>query len=349
MSGLDEDRLHKIQEPAIDPARPIIDPHQHIWTAKFTPYIEHFGTSTADDFLRGIAQSGHNIVSTVHLTIQLDYREDMPKEMRPVAETEFLDRMADEVASREPAVARLASGIVAGADMLMGADVERILDAHTQASPGRFKGIRHAVAYHPSPLIPFKEHRDGILAEPEFVEAARVLARRGLSLDIFVFYNQLPQVVALAKAVPDLHIVLNHTGGLLTDPRFAGEFDTILAEWKQSMKAVGACDNVVVKIGGLGMVPTAGDRWASRPLPPTSEELAAWQRDYLLHAIDCFTVDRAMFESNFPVDKPTANYGIVWNAFKRIAADFSETEKHMLFFERANQSYRLDSPAHLPL
>ena len=342
MAGLDEERLYRVEEPAIDPSRPIIDTHQHIWTDRFALYVEHFGTSTAEDVLRGIARSGHNIVATVHMTIQADYRDDMPAAMRPVAETDYLEALANQIASREPPETKLAAGIVAGADMLLGNDIEPVLDAHAASSPGRFRGIRHAVAYHPSPLIPFKEHRDGILIEPSFIEAARVLARRALSLDIFVFYNQLPQVVQLANAVPDLDIVLNHTGGLLTDPRFSGESDAILSEWKQSMKAVACCPNVVVKLGGLGMVPTAGDRWSGRALPPTSEELAAWQRDYLLYAIDCFTVDRAMFESNFPVDKPTANYGTVWNAFKRITADFSEAEKRMLFFERATQTYRLD-------
>jgi predicted TIM-barrel fold metal-dependent hydrolase len=341
MIGLDEERLYRVEEPPLDPGRLIIDPHQHIWTERFSTLIEHFGRATVDDFLSGIARSGHNIVATVHMTIQADYRDDMPSEMIPVAETEYLDALADELVARRPTVPLLASALVAGADMLLGAEIDRVLDAHTLASPDRFKGIRHAVAYHPSPLIPFKEHRDGILLEPAFAEASKKLAQRDLSLDIFVFYNQLPQVVALARAVPDLRIILNHTGGLLTNPLFASEADDIVREWRRSLKSVSECANVVIKLGGLGMAPVAGDRWTSRPLPPTSQELSDWQRPYILYALECFSADRAMFESNFPVDKPTANYGTVWNSFKRLASDLSEEDKRKLFFDNASHTYRM--------
>jgi predicted TIM-barrel fold metal-dependent hydrolase len=42
-------------------------------------------------------------------------------------------------------------------------------------------------------------------------------------------------------------------------------------------------------------------------------------REWYLHAIDCFGVDRSMFESNFPVDKQSCSYAVLWNSFKRIA------------------------------
>jgi hypothetical protein len=48
MSGLEEDHIRRVEESAIEPARPVIDP-QHIWTERFTPYVTHFGPSTGDD------------------------------------------------------------------------------------------------------------------------------------------------------------------------------------------------------------------------------------------------------------------------------------------------------------
>lgn len=341
MAKFDPAWIYQVEEPAIDAGRRIIDPHQHIWTERFALYVEHFGAASADDFLAGIARSGHNIVATVHLTIQADYRDDLPEAMKPVAETEYLEGLADDLARRSPPVPKLAAGIVAGADMLLGDAVEPVLEAHAAASPDRFRGIRHAVAWHPSPLVPFKEHRDGIVTEPAFIEAARCLAKRGLTLDLFVFYNQLPQIVALARAVPDLVIVLNHTGGPLHDPRFAEESEAILAEWRQGMEAVAACPNVVIKLGGINMLPLAGDRWTGQPKPPSSEQLAAFVGPYVRFAIDCFTPARAMFESNFPTERPSANYGLVWNGFKRISAGFSEHEKEQLFFSVARDTYRL--------
>ena len=48
-----------------------------------------------------------------------------------------------------------------------------------------------------------------------------------------------------------------------------------------------------------------------------------------------------MFESNFPVDKVSCSYAVLWNAFKRVAAGFSETEKNALFHDTAARVYRL--------
>jgi predicted TIM-barrel fold metal-dependent hydrolase len=48
-----------------------------------------------------------------------------------------------------------------------------------------------------------------------------------------------------------------------------------------------------------------------------------------------------MFESNFPVDKRFYGYGVMWNAFKRLAAGYSADEKAGLFFNTAQRTYRL--------
>jgi predicted TIM-barrel fold metal-dependent hydrolase len=48
-----------------------------------------------------------------------------------------------------------------------------------------------------------------------------------------------------------------------------------------------------------------------------------------------------MFESNFPVDKGTCSYAVIWNAFKRLAAGASADEKKQLFAGTAMHAYRL--------
>jgi predicted TIM-barrel fold metal-dependent hydrolase len=48
-----------------------------------------------------------------------------------------------------------------------------------------------------------------------------------------------------------------------------------------------------------------------------------------------------MFESNFPVDKRSISYGVLWNAFKKLVESFSEGEKHALFYATAARVYRL--------
>ena len=48
-----------------------------------------------------------------------------------------------------------------------------------------------------------------------------------------------------------------------------------------------------------------------------------------------------MFESNFPVDRLSISYAVLWNAFKKIAAGFSESDKSALFHDTAARVYRL--------
>ena len=101
-----------------------------------------------------------------------------------------------------------------------------------------------------------------------------------------------------------------------------------------------ASPNVTVKLGGLNS-PRLGMTYIGRETPPTSAELVAKQKRVILSTIDLFGPERCMFESNFPMDMRAASYGIIWNAFKKIVADFTEAEKQLLFSETAQRIYRL--------
>ena len=73
-----------------------------------------------------------------------------------------------------------------------------------------------------------------------------------------------------------------------------------------------------------------------------SAELAEATGPYYLHCIEQFGVDRCMFESNFPVDKASYPYGVMWNSFKRITQGFSAAERAALFHDTAARVYRID-------
>ena len=88
-----------------------------------------------------------------------------------------------------------------------------------------------------------------------------------------------------------------------------------------------------------------GFAWHERDKPPGSEELMEATRHYYEHTIELFGVDRCMFESNFPVDKVSCSYNVLWNSFKRLTAGCSADEKAKLFHDTAARVYRLDSPA----
>jgi predicted TIM-barrel fold metal-dependent hydrolase len=100
---------------------------------------------------------------------------------------------------------------------------------------------------------------------------------------------------------------------------------------------------VSVKLGGLGMH-VFGFGFDRAERPASSAQLAVAWRPYVETCIEAFGVDRCMFESNFPVDKRSCSYAVLWNAFKRIAAGYSAQEKAALFADTAARFYRLELP-----
>jgi predicted TIM-barrel fold metal-dependent hydrolase len=88
-------------------------------------------------------------------------------------------------------------------------------------------------------------------------------------------------------------------------------------------------------------MPVCGFGWHERSTPATSAELAEAMGPYYLFCIEKVGVDRCMFESNFPVDKASSSYTVLWNTFKRITEDFSPEERIALFQSTAARVYRL--------
>ena len=112
------------------------------------------------------------------------------------------------------------------------------------------------------------------------------------------------------------------------------------SSFSRDITEIAACPNVVAKLGGLAM-PDNGFGWDLAEAPPDSDEFVRRQRDYYLHTIDAFGPERCMFESNFPVDRLSLSYQVLWNAFKKLAAPYSDSEKHAMFFGTAEKVYRL--------
>ena len=79
--------------------------------------------------------------------------------------------------------------------------------------------------------------------------------------------------------------------------------------------------------------------------PASSERLAEVWGPFFEHCIDRFGPDRCMFESNFPPDRESVDYPVLWNAFKRVAARYSADEKRALFYGAAAKAYRLNLEA----
>ena len=329
--------LARRREAAVDPDRMIVDPHHHLWDGH--QWRGRLGTYLAPELLEDLTGS-HNVVKTVFVDCMSNYETDCTEHLRPVGETEFVAEQADYLdAAGGPTIA----GIVSHADLMRGDAVEEVLAAHDVAGRGRFRGIRHATGWDVSDEVRNSHSRpfEHMMRTEEFRAGARRLARMGFSFDAWLFHPQLPDLAALAGAVPELTIVLNHLGGPLGVGPYAHDRDRGRADWKASMRSVAAHPNVVLKVGGIGMDIYYGMGWASRDAPPGSEEVAAYWGDDVLFCIDTFGPDRCMFESNFPVDRQTLPYPVLWNALQVMAAGYSDAEQENLFSGTATRIYRL--------
>lgn len=326
----------QVKEAIIEPERPIIDPHHHLWPSNTwtqgAPYLlDEFWADT---------ESGHNIQKTVFIECRTNYRQVGPEHLKPVGETEFVVDLAQE-STKVDGQAEIA-GIISHADLTLGETLSAVLEAHEQAGKGRFRGIRHAGAQHPHPEESYRPGLKGVglFSRQDFQAGVRLLGQKGYTYESYHYHFQLPDFLELARAVPETTIILDHFGTPLGTKSYRDQREAIFQQWKIDMAALADCPNVYAKLGGLAM-PDNGFGWHEAAQPASSDELVAAQKRYYLHTMECFGVERCMFESNFPVDKLSISYHVLWNAFKKMVVDFSDDEKDALFYGTAAKVYQI--------
>ena len=331
------DWLALTQEETLEPDIPICDPHHHFWDmrAEYIPYHRYLLHELAADI-----GSGHNVRSTVFIEARSMYRADGPEEMRAVGEVEFVQGLAAASASGLYGPGRAAAAIIGHADLNLGEDVRPVLEAMQAASPNRFRGLRHSVGWDPHPEVVNRD-AEGRLTSPEYRAGAKVLADMGLCLENSLYFPQLQELADFANEVPNLTIVLNHIGGLLRDGPYANRDDEVLPSWREGLATVARCPNVVMKLGGVGQLRFGFD-WHTRAKPIGSEELAQALSPLMGYCIEQFGPERCMFESNFPVDKRSYSYNVVFNAFKRLSKNYSASERAAMFHDNAVRVYKID-------
>jgi L-fuconolactonase len=320
-----ENWLSLTREEAIEPDLPICDAHHHLWYHAESSY-------PIEDFIRDIS-AGHNIVRTVFLESWKSFWTADSRRMTPVAETEYIENIVSKCARPE-----VAAGIVGFADLTSGKAVEPVLESHLAAGKGRFRGVRHTTVWDAS--SEFRSVGKGLLLDSNFRWGFACLRKYGLSFDAWLYHPQLSELADLAKSFPETAIIVNHVGGPLAIGPYARDRNEAFNDWKHQIGKLAIYHNVIIKLGGLGM-DICGFGWHERPEPPGSTELAGAMSPYFLWCIEKFGVSRCMFESNFPVDKRSYSYSVIWNAFKKIIKSFSPTEKKALLHDTAAKVYRL--------
>jgi L-fuconolactonase len=324
--------LNQLIEDPILPNIPIIDPHHHLWDVGFGRYY-------IEELLEDINSSGHNIVSTVYIMSSSNtkiYSKDGLEEFKPLTEIEFATsegKRADLIPNNR---VKVNASIVGSVDLTYGNKLQPVLEKAVNISEGRLKGIRMLLASHTDPRISSGAVKSdlGLMLHPNFIDGAKCVQ------DFWIYHTQLNEMEKIARALPDLTIILNHIGGPIHIGEYEGKQAATHREWRSAMMRLSRIPNINVKLGGLGMA-VNGAKFHNSKFPPNSVQLSDVWKPWIYETIDMFGFDRCMFESNFPVDKGSCSYGALWNAFKIIAKDMSDDEINKLFSKNAAKIYKI--------
>ena len=176
------------------------------------------------------------------------YRQDGPEAERSPGETEFVAGQAAMSDSRSFGNTRACTIMFGNIDMTMGDKIEPLFDRHMEWSGGRFRGLRYSTGWDADERIRNVTSDAGMLVSVPVKDAAGVLARRGLSLDSWLNHPQLDEVAALADAISDLAIVLNHVGNPILGGPYRGQKDEVFVDWRERTCCWGARDDIYVKL-----------------------------------------------------------------------------------------------------
>ncbi len=334
---IDEPRLARVQETALSPELPVVDPHHHLIDQP-VPYPTE----------RWIAdlRSGHQVVASVHMEAHSHYRDTGPDHLKPAGETEYVAGQFEQVAKSLPA---MRFGIVGGGDLSAGrSKVDELLDAHSRAGRGMFRGIRI------NPFWSFAADAsmtrvpgwDAVADDARLAEGIRCLAARGLCLELVSYEADLPVIARLARKFPDVLIVCDHLAVFVDRGPGAPSEAELMARWKSGIGGISRAANVRMKLGGCAnpyadFSLSAMRALREREMPARSAELAEAYRPMVSYAVEKLGPERCMFESNFPIDKNYTSYVVLWNAFKRLAQDYSADDARLLLSGTANTTYKL--------
>ena len=326
--------INKGQEPPVDSEQRIIDPHHHLW--------ERGGSRYRAEELSEDTSRGHTVTDTVFVECLANYRKEAQKELRSIGETEFV--VDESVRSKELKGCNI-SGIVAFVDLSLGHKINDLLEAHQEVSGEMLKGIRHATAWSSDPDISISHSKpsEGLMTNKAFLEGIRSLGTRNLSFDAWMYFDQLHELHDLAKEAPNTRIIINHLGAPLNLGKWKKKQDNVQAIWKSELQKLAKLENVYLKIGGIGMENYFGTNWVSRTHPPSSDEVVTVWNERILWCIETFGTEKCMFESNYPVDRQTLPYSVIWNTFQKIVQTFTASEKDDLFWVTARSVYGVGS------
>lgn len=295
--------------------RRIIDAHHHLWDLNACHYpwlmargvTRFFGDPTAIQKNYVVADlredaADYELVASVHVQVGVAPGDELK-------ETAWLQQTSDGDG--------LPSAIVAFCE-LDSPEARALLKA--QLAHPRLRGARQ--------IIGRSDEEDAITRSGELVESPvwrdnlALLGELGLSLDLQLTPGQVPRIAEVLAEISGTDVALCHCGSPWDQSR-AG-----IESWRDGLSLLASLPNLTCKISGLGMF---DHNWTVDSIRPIVES-----------CIEIFGPERAMFGSNFPVDKLHASYSRVWSAYEEISARLSVQEQELLFGDTARKFYRID-------
>ena len=220
---------------------------------------------------------------------------------------------AEVIGSVARSVGRLA-GMVAGNVV---EDVGTRDELRALAALGHVRGIRRGTQFHPDPLY---------LGRPEVVTGFREVVELGLVPEVCVKHFQLDGVIALAEALGDTPLVVDHLG----KPEMVLPID---GTWRERMARLAEHPGVVVKASVV----------VQQPDDPPLDRAAAGT--VVREVIDIFGWDRVLFGSNWPVSTVLISYRDWVELLMDVLQGAGEDELDRFFYRNAARTWRLAEAA----
>lgn len=275
-----------------------VDAHQHFWKldlpfdyrwlreTQHTPICRDYLPSDLKPLLQNSGVSRSVFVQTQHLPDETRWA------LKLAEENEFL------------------AGVVGWVD-LASESCESQLDEFRSCP--KFVGVRHITQSEPD---------DNFILQPEILRGLRVLQKYGVPFDLLFYPRHLRHAVTLARALPDLPMVIDH----LSKPFIR---DQAIDGWKADLQEAAKAPNVFCKLSGL-VTEADWKNWKPADLKP-----------YIETALEAFGAERCMFGSDWPVCELAAPYERVFNALTELTDSLSAAEKNLIFGGTACRFYGL--------
>lgn len=295
---------------------PAIDCHHHLWDLAMGrhPWLTPEGAVGAlgdlaylhrnylpADFEADAAGAG--VAATIVVEALWDVARD------PYEEVEWLDGL-----ERRPGIG---DRYVARADLAApgAADGVARLGRHP-----RVAGVRQTIRWHPDPS---RQWADRVpMEDPAWRRGVGLLRGHGLLLELLMYPWQADAVADLARAHPDLQIVVNHCSSPI-DRDEAG-----IARWLGGLTAMAQAPNVALKLSNVPSYAAA----------PTVEAMRAVMQPCLA----AFGPARCLWGSDYPVARKAMSYAETLRLVREALADLPATDQSAILCGNAARLYGLE-------